>query len=571
MIYHIYYTFDRKVVDMGRLNTSQFDRAAALHAATEQNAAICAELVRDFPSTERTMPALLQRQAVRHGEKTPFKCGDASWTFADALEQAPRWAGTMRSAGIGAGDRVALVCSNRIEFVQIFLGSAWLGAVTVPINTASRGFLLQHILANCGAKLLCIEFSLLSALDTIDLGSLAFERVYVIGNADAVPARGAVRIESLPGPAAPVLPEKLGPGDLLAILYTSGTTGLSKGVCCPHAQYFWWGFYTGRQIGICENDVLHAALPLFHTNALNSFFQALLFGAQLIVESRFSVSRFWDFLDRSGATITYVLGAMVPMLLSRQPSEAERTHFVRAALAPGVPAHFHAKFTERTGIILLDGYGATESNAVIGTDAATRRPGYMGRVAQGFEARVVDENDAAIPDGEAGELVLRAQEPFAFAAGYFGMPEQTVGAWRNQWLHTGDRVVRSADGYFRFIDRMKDSIRRRGENISSFEVEQVLLSHPAIAMAAVFPVRSDLAEDEVMATLVRKDGAAVSEEELIRHCERRMSYFSVPCFIEFADDLPRTESGKIQKFKLRERGRSDATWDREAAGVLVRR
>jgi crotonobetaine/carnitine-CoA ligase len=195
----------------------------------------------------------------------------------------------------------------------------------------------------------------------------------------------------------------------------------------------------------------------------------------------------------------------------------------------------------------------------------------MGKLVPGMEARVVDDNDEDVPDGEPGELILRSDHPFAFATGYFAMPEKTTEAWRNLWLHTGDRVVRDADGYYRFMDRMKDAIRRRGENISSFEVEQVLIRHPAVALAAVFPVSSDLAEDEVMAAIVLKEGASASEEEMVRYCEGKMSYFAIPRFVEFVDTLPRTENGKVQKFKLRERGRTDATWDREKAGVVLKR
>jgi crotonobetaine/carnitine-CoA ligase len=261
----------------------------------------------------------------------------------------------------------------------------------------------------------------------------------------------------------------------------------------------------------------------------------------------------------------------VPILLSRTPCEDEKRHKVRVALAPGVPAHFHEEFTRRTGIVLLDAYGATESNAVIGTTHDTRRPGWMGRLFDGVQARVVDEDDNVVPDGTPGELLLRADEPFAMATGYFGMPEKTVEAWRNLWLHTGDRVVRDDEGYYKFIDRMKDSIRRRGENISSFEVERVIMSHPAVEIAAVFPVPSELAEDEVMTTVVVKQGASLDGSELVRFCEGRLSYFAIPRFVEFVGELPRTESGKVQKFKLRERGRTAGTWDREAAGMKLRR
>jgi crotonobetaine/carnitine-CoA ligase len=312
-------------------------------------------------------------------------------------------------------------------------------------------------------------------------------------------------------------------------------------------------------------------LPLFHTNALNSFYQALLTGSTLVVGQRFSVSGYVEALRHHGATITYLLGAMVPMLLSRNPNDDERAHKARIALAPGVPAQFHEVFKKRFGIGLIDGYGSTETNFAIGDKLVDQQPGFMGRTRPGFQAKVVDEFDNEVADGVPGELVLRASEPFVFATGYFGMPDKTVEAWRNLWFHSGDRVIRDSCGSFRFLDRMKDAIRRRGENISSFEVEQVVTSHPAIANAAVFPVNSDLAEDEVMVSVVLRDGAQLSPEQLLDYCQPRMPYFAVPRFVDFVAELPTTENGKVQKFKLRTLGVGEATWDREAAGYIVNR
>ena len=245
---------------------------------------------------------------------------------------------------------------------------------------------------------------------------------------------------------------------------------------------------------------------------------------------------------------------MVPILLAQEPRSTDREHSVRVVLAPAVPAHFHRQFTQRFGIGLIDGYGSTETNCIIGASVAEQRPGSMGRLLSGFSARVVDTHDNEVPDGEAGELTLRADEPFAFATGYFGMADKTVEAWRNLWFHTGDRVVRDNDGYYRFIDRMKDAIRRRGENISSYEVEQVIVSHPEVENAAVFPVRSELAEDEVMAAVVLRAGAQLNHAALLDFCQPRMPYFAVPRFVEFVDALPVTENGKVTKYKLRERG-----------------
>jgi crotonobetaine/carnitine-CoA ligase len=425
-------------------------------------------------------------------------------------------------------------------------------------------------LANSAARLLVIEAELCPALATLHDTDLALKCLWLIGPAPmSVPfARPHAALPEL-GEASP--PGAVRPGDTVAILYTSGTTGPAKGVCCPQAQYFWWGANTGMLLELQEDDVMVTTLPLFHTNALNAFYQALLHGACLVAERRFSASAFWASLVEHGATVTFVLGAMVPILLSKPPSPLDRAHRARVALAPGVPGHLQQPFTERFGIALVDGFGSTETNFVIGDTKDRQKPGWMGPVYHGFAARVVDADDNELPAGEAGELILRADEPFAFATGYFGMPEKTVEAWRNLWFHTGDRVIRDADGMFKFVDRLKDAIRRRGENISSFEVEQVLLSHPAIATAAAFPVRSELAEDEVMVALVLREGHSLTPEALMAFCEPRMAYFAVPRYVAFMPELPATENGKIQKYKLRESGVLPGTWDREAAGYRLTR
>ena len=523
-----------------------------------------------FAPLDRTLPKMLTRQAERYGQRRLITIGGVTLTYAETAEAAAGHGAALAAAGTKPGDRVAIMCGNRAELLLTILGCAWLGAIAVPINTASRGAQLQHILGNCGARLLVIERELTAVLAPLDRTRIPLETLWLVGDG---PERDLKHFECAPFPP----PQKgrpshpVEPGDTFAILYTSGTTGLSKGVCCPHAQYFWWAVYTGQLLGVRDGDVLMTTLPMFHTNALNAFFQALLNGATLIAEPRFSASGFMPALAQHKATVTYVLGAMVPMLLAQPPNGADRAHNVRIALAPAVPAHFHAQFTERFGFGLLDGYGSTETNCIMGAPLAEQQPGMMGRLLSGFSARVVDAHDNEVADGEAGELMLRADEPFAFATGYFGMPEKTVEAWRNLWFHTGDRVVRERDGFYRFIDRMKDAIRRRGENISSYEVEQVLVSHPQVENAAVFPVRSELAEDEVMAAVVLRPGEQVSYEKLLDYCQPRMPYFAVPRFLEFVDALPVTENGKVTKYKLRERGVTAASWDREKAGYKVLR
>ncbi|HSV57690.1 MAG TPA: ATP-dependent acyl-CoA ligase [Variovorax sp.] len=520
----------------------------------------------------RTLPAMLQHQASAFGDRPALSIAGTRWTHAQAPERVARRAGALQAAGVQRGDRVAILCGNRIECLETFLACGWIGAVSVPLNSASMGPQIQYFLANSGARLLVIEHALAERLATAELAQTALQAIWIVGAPESPAERiGGVPSIGYPSDGEAVDAAAVQPGDPLAILYTSGTTGPAKGVVCPQAQFHWWGANTARILGVGADDVLATTLPLFHINALNTYAQAALTGAQVVFTPRFSASGFWPTMQSCGATVVYLLGAMVPILLTQPEGQGERSHRVRIGLGPGVPAQAGAAFRERTGVQLLEGYGSTETNFVIASRPDAPRTGVMGWLQPGFEARVADADDNPLPDGEAGELLVRADEPYAFASGYFNMPDKTVEAWRNLWFHTGDRVVREADGAFRFIDRLKDAIRRRGENISSYEVEQVLQSHPAVATVAVYPVRSELAEDEVMATLIAQPGAPVDLTELARFCEARLPYFAVPRYIDIVQELPRTENGKIQKFKLRERGVTASTWDRMPGGSQQRR
>ncbi|MET4087902.1 MULTISPECIES: ATP-dependent acyl-CoA ligase [Bradyrhizobium] len=523
-----------------------------------------------FPASDRILSTILTRQAERYGERVLLVAGETRWSFGQTAAIAAASAQALVDAGIRPGDRVALMCSNRPEFLQVYLGCAWLGAIAVPINTALRGFQLSHIFRNSRPALLVVETQFVDAIESVEAGVELPPRTWIVGAAaGAVDARlSAVPLPAL-GAAAPA--GAVRPGDTVAILYTSGTTGPAKGVCCPQAQLFWWGIYSARALGIREGDVLFTTLPLFHTNALNAFYQALLNGCTYVLEPKFSASGFWAAAQRRNATVGYLLGAMASMLLAQPTNANDKAHRLRVALGGGVPPQIHGPFLQRFGVPLVDGYGSTETNFVFAGTIPSDRPGTMGYLAYGIEARIVDENDSALPDGQAGELVLRAGEPFAFATGYFGMPEKTVEAWRNLWFHSGDRVVRDADGHYRFIDRMKDSIRRRGENVSSWEVEQTIQSHPAVAACAIYPLPSELGEDEVAAAILLEPGQSLEPVDIVRHCEGQIAYFAIPRYVRILGQMPLTENGKIKKGVLREAGITTDTWDREAAGVKVRR
>lgn len=497
---------------------------------------------------EMTIPGMLLRRAAENPEAPLVRCGQISRNGQQMVQAVSLAGAALQDHGIQRGDRVALMSVNRIEQLDYILGCAWIGAVAVPINTAARGEQLHHVLANSEAKLLLIEGTLLEHIERLE-PLPALEAVWLID-------------QSLPATDAGTEPAAVLPGDTAAILYTSGTTGVSKGVQCPHGQFYWWGFNVSQQLGITRDDVLYTCLPLFHTNALNAFIQALVSGAEYVLGPRFSASRFWTDTAAANATFTYLLGAMVSILASKPSSDLDRAHGIKAALAPATPAGLLHEFRDRFGVILMDGYGSTETNSIISTNRREQRPGYMGTLQRGFAARVVDEFGLEVEPGVPGELLVRGDQPHSFATGYFAMPEATVNSWKDLWFHTGDRVVRDEDGWFRFVDRIKDVIRRRGENISSVEVEQVLRQHPAVSEVAVYAVDSELGEDEVMAAIV--PCSSIDFEELVDFCRPRLASYAIPRFVALCESLPCTANGKVRKSVLRERGAEAAQWDREA-------
>lgn len=514
-----------------------------------------------FPTAPLTLSELLHFRAERTPDAPLFRCGEQRRTAREMETAVACMAGTLEQHGVRKGTKVALMSGNRAELLDLILGCGWLGAVAVPINTAARGQQLHHILSNSQAELMVTESAWLEHLGGLD--DLAdIKQIWLL---DQMPEQGDLpcAVCRIPENGTAVAAAPVAVDDAAAILYTSGTTGVSKGVVCPHGQFFWWGHNVSQQLELTSDDVLYTCLPLFHTNALNAFSQALVSGAEYVLGTRFSASRFWDQVTEVGATFTYLLGAMVSILVRREPSGRDRAHKVKAALAPATPAGLLNPFRERFGVVLIDGYGSTETNAAISASRSRQRAGYMGWLQEGFEARTIDECGLPVPPGAPGELVLRSSQPLGFASGYYRMPEATVDSWRDLWFHTGDRVVLETDGWVRFVDRIKDVIRRRGENISSIEVEQVISEHPAVSNVAVYAVDSELGEDEVMAAIVPKDDTTLDLAELVRFCEPRLAYFAIPRFFMIREELPLTENGKVRKALLREWGAARADWDRE--------
>jgi carnitine-CoA ligase len=538
-----------------------------------------------FNIHELTIGNVLRRQIMTYGEKvflTELRTG-RTFTYSQINRQANQIANGIGQLGVARGIHVALFMHNSEENLACFFALGKLGAVSVPINTASRGASLLYFLNQSDSQFVIVDAELLPRLmEVLDeapgikyvviasSGGTSTNTIVTSSSRQVAYLGRIVAASSNDEPDVPVVCS-----DLLLLSYTSGTTGLSKGCMVSHAAALSYGTGYIESHGYRDTDIFYVCLPLFHNNALLAATgSALLAGASVALAQRFSVSRFWDDVCQSGATITNFLGSISSFMWNQPASPNDRNNPLRLVSMAPTPK-FARAFEQRFGLSVMNNYGLSDFGMATAytADSPKEKLGSIGRARRGIQIRIVDEQDFEVADGVTGEIVLRAEEPWRAASGYYKMPEATVTAARNLWFHTGDRGYKDADGYFYFVDRKKDSIRRRGENISSFEVEQIIISHQDVAEAAVFPIRVEIDDEEVGATIVLKQGRSVTEAEIIEYCQKNMAYFMVPRFIQFRTTLPLTENGKVEKYKLQHDAQNSlpSFWDREKAGVqLVR-
>lgn len=510
---------------------------------------------------------LLERWADERPDATFLEFEDgASWTFSLTLDLTRRAAAGLRRLGVRQGSHVLSWMPNAPEAILAWFGANYLGAVVVPLNPAYRGSLLRHAIALSDATVMVAHASLLPALSTVETAQL---RDVVVIHGESPPIDGlrlhpaaALLSSGAAGPERPVQP-----WDPNYIMFTSGTTGPSKAVISTYVQAWSGGPMAMDYFG--PGDRLLAHLPLFHVSGAGAVMDRLVKGGTCVLTSGFKPGAFWDTVRRFNITGCCLVGAMTRFLLNQPASGRDRDHPLRNVIT--VPWNQDSvAVAERYGIKMYTAFNMTETATPITSAANPPRLGTCGKPRPGVEARVVDLNDCELPTGETGELVLRTSRPWEITPGYYKNPEATARAWRNGWFHTGDAFRRDEEGYLFFVDRMKDAIRRRGENISSFEVESEAGAHPSVREAAVVPVPSELGEDEVLLVVAPVAGRTIDPIELLRFMEPRMAHFMLPRFIRFMDELPKTPTAKIEKHGLRAEGVTPDTWDREANGVTVR-
>ena len=505
-----------------------------------------------------TIDGLLATRARTHADRVFLRFASGDITFADADERVSRLAGGLASIGVGRGDVVPVLMPNTPEFVLTWLALCRSGAVACLVNTAFKGPALAHAIGVTGACVVVEHASVTANLDAVaaDLPAL---RTRV----DA--ARWAELAAGDPA-ATGASPHRA--CDPAMVLFTSGTTGVSKGCVLSHRYELRQAELMAEHLRFRPDDVLYCPYPLFHIDAtVLTVGPALVLGATAAIGERFSVSGFWPEVRRFGATVFDFMGATLTMLHKAPRRDDDADNPARLAWGVPVPDAIAADVEERFGLQLVELYGSTDAGVPMYHPIdRPRRPGSCGTVVDAYDTRLVDGDGFEVPVGRIGELLVRPREPSLIADGYLGMPEATLASRRDLWFHTGDLLRRDADGYHTFVGRVSDTIRRRGENISAFEVEEVVKLHPDVLDAAAFGVPSELTEDDLMVAVVPRPGAGVDPPSLLAFCAERAARHMVPRYVDVVADLPRTPTEKVRKDALRQRGVSATTYDADAVG-----
>ena len=552
--------------------------------------------MRGHPNLDDLGPALPREQwtlvdAVRHQaaaaaerEFLSFENG-SSVSFSEFNDLTDRLGTALCDLGVQPGDRILGLLTNSREFMLAMIATHKVGAIFVPINTELRGNFLEHQVHNSSPRIIVVDNGLMERFDAVDTSPTAIETVLRVNDgsnsANSTPKSlsGASHmpleplLETVPRMEALATPV---PEDVCTIMYTSGTTGPSKGVLMPQGHCYLFALGTVAAMELTQDDRYFCCMPLFHANGLfMQVYASLLAGASCHVTKRFSVTDWLNIVREEKITVTNALGVMPEFIFRSPTSNHDRDHLLTRILAIPVAEEWGEAMEERFGVVLRQGFGMTEVNMVTYSDLDDPvMAGCAGPpLSDFFEVIIADpDTDRELPRNEIGEILVRPKVPFCFNVGYFKMPDKTVEAWRNLWFHTGDAGHMDPEGRLFFVDRIKDRIRRRGENISSFELEQTLNEHPSVVESAAVGLRVEGAggEDEIKVVLA-VDGPSPDPSEFLDWCVPRMPRHTVPRYLEFVTELDKTASGKIRKQSIRDAGVTESTWDRESVGYVVRR
>ncbi len=537
-----------------------------------------------FVSQYPSMRKLFEDRAEANKDKVFLYFKDEKYTYGELNESSDRVAAALAEMGVKKGTKVSMFMFNSPEWVTALFALAKLGAVLVPLNTALKGDPLIYQATQSDSEMMIIDSRLLESYKRVEDELKTLKNVVVTVKNESVdsslmPNKPHVTFDELqkhkPNEEVKV---DITYKDTMCIMYTSGTTGPSKGCVMPAGFGLYNAFEMADYLEYTKDDVLYCCLPLFHGNALAlSLLASVVAEASLALAEWFSASRFWEDCCKYGATAANLLADMHVILFKQPTSEYEKEHNVKRIFSAPVVKELYPFLKGRYGCEWLNGYGLTENGIVTlwsleDARAGRMDPGSIGKAVPFADVAIMDpETGELLPPGKVGEIVTRPKLPFAMFKEYYKMPEKTIQAWENLWFHTGDLGYMDENGAFYFVDRIKDMIRRRGENISSFELEKALYRNPKIAELAAVPVKTETGDEEVKVCIVLKPGEKMTPEEFMDWCQDNLPYFWIPRFVEFRDSLPKTPTGRVEKYKLREEGVTPNTWDREKAGYKIKK
>lgn len=525
-------------------------------------------------SEDMTFKELLEVRAEKQGSKPFVYFKDSVLDFASLERNVNKAANLLHELGVRKGDHVCLFLPNCLEFLYLWFGLAKLGGVMVPLNVHLRGDGLKYIINHCDAKWMVVNEALHDAYAFVE-DDLPKVEHRIWHGPDATIPPGFSPLSNMLAAAGQDPPPTVDmqDGDPLGIIYTSGTTGPPKGAMISHYNYLNTGqVWANDVVDYREDDLFFTTLPLFHANAqMFTTMGSLRSGRPFVLRERFSASKFFDEIRQYKATIFNYIGGMLTMLMKQPERPDDTDNPARATFGGAAPRELWRDFEKRFDVTIIEGYGLTESGGLCLCNPPHQiRVGSIGKPTSFCDVTIWDENNREVPTGNTGEIVVKPNHPHAMFLGYYKQPDKTQEAWEGGWFHSGDRGYQDQEGYFHFVDRVKDCIRRRGENISSFEIEKVVNSHPKVLESAAIAVPSELGEDEVKIFVVLRTEESLDPSELLGFCEERMAYFMVPRYVEFIHQLPKTPTERVQKFELRKLGVGKA-WDRDKAGYKLKR
>lgn len=520
------------------------------------------QFVFPFPGEPREAPFTRDILETRYAEEShrPAIRLDGRWySYSELGSEVHRFANALTALGVKPGQRAGVFLPNGMDFVRAWLGLIALNVTMVPINVNLRGASLEDILRGADLDVLITDQPGAETLAAAARAQHLQARMLVMGAGDDLDQAMAVASDTTPTPAA--MPVH---SDVALIIFTSGTTGPSKGVVLSRLAQFWHGAnYLRDFIQLGPGETGYTPLPLFHVSAQGFVLGCLLGGASVVVDDAFHPFSFWKTVRETNARAFNYVGAMVPLLLQRPSTATDLDNPVERAVGSATPADLHEAFEQRFGVRLIESYGQTETAGLWLSDPHWGRTvGRMGTPIRWFDAVVLDAEDLPARPGVVGEIVLRPRDSLLMAERYFRNPEATDAAFRPNGYHTGDAGEVNTSGSIRFAGRLKDFIRRRGENISAFDIERAALEHPDVIEAAAVAIPSPLTEDDVQLAVILREGAEVHPRQLDSFLAKRLPSFMRPEYIEFRDDFPRTPTQRVQKYKLREEGLAPGAWRR---------